>query len=544
VLTTGSISVTFSAEMDTASVESAFTVTGSDSVVGTFTWSENTITFKPDAPWKTHHLYTLTIGTGAKDMLGNPMIAAYTATFRPELNMSDVNGDGIDDFMLGAPGNASKVYLFLGRSAWTDIDLASGTASAAYTVAGGGTGFGVVMRVVGDIDGDGYADMVLTNPELGQTPSGDEGLAAIIYGSSSPASIELSPILPEGTAALYGPIADSYLGVIVTPLGDINGDGLADFAIGGALPPLTPGDERLWIILGSTTRMSGIVPITDFSDAVITAPGLTPGKIFWAEGCDINGDELDDIIISGPLAAGGGTERGQVFVVKGSAAPIDVDLRSIPADQTINGPFDNANIGTHFGCGDINADGYYDLLISAYTFDSLHGEVFYIPGAATPASAINLADGPPSALFAGDAPASGFGAGICSPGDVNGDGFEDIIGGAILKNTYQGYAYLFLGSASPASVDLSTGGTASATYIGKPTSFFGQCLRIGDVTGDGLDDMVINAQNASGAGTGRGQVYIIFGSATPTGLDLNTQNPDVTITGQEDDDHLIIFYGF
>ncbi len=160
--TTSPVSVTFSEAMDQASVEAAFSVTGSPAVEGAFGWTDNTVTFTPNAPWKTHHRYTLTVGIGATNVGGTPMAEAYTATFTPELNMHDVNADGIDDFLLGAPQydhgaltNSGAAYLFLGRSEWTDIPLATQKASATFVVNGDSAYLGFGARVIGDFNGDG-----------------------------------------------------------------------------------------------------------------------------------------------------------------------------------------------------------------------------------------------------------------------------------------------------------------------------------------------------------------------------------------------------
>ncbi|HPM41470.1 MAG TPA: Ig-like domain-containing protein, partial [bacterium] len=99
------ISVTFSTAMDEASVEEAFEITGSGPVEGAFSWTDATVTFTPSALWKTHHPYTLTIGTGAKDAGGSAIAEAYTQTFRTNINMHDVNADGIDDLLVSAPLN-------------------------------------------------------------------------------------------------------------------------------------------------------------------------------------------------------------------------------------------------------------------------------------------------------------------------------------------------------------------------------------------------------------------------------------------------------
>ncbi len=556
--TTANIAVTFSTEMNAASVEAAFTVTGSDPVPGTFTWAGNTVTFAPTTRWRTHHEYTLTIGMGATDALGNPMTAAYTATFRPELNMHDVNGDGIDDFMLGAPGhdydaiqtNAGAAYLFLGKTTWANVDFATQTADATYMIAQKDFGLGLAAKIVGDINGDGYADMVMSGAVA-------PGYILIVYGSTAPANISLVGADVSALSGMAAAAADNVaLGFPVMPVGDVNGDGLADFVLGSQID--STDDSKFWLVLGRTDAFpmppspvvdpSQIPKIDTIANASFSVFKSIPFSGFPVAGCDVNGDELSDLVFGSSEFAGGGTMRGQVLVVAGSTSPVSRDLRTVAADQTITGATDNERFGAAVMCGNINGDRYADIIGTAPYSATTRGRAYVIAGAATFTN-YNLATDAPLATYTGANTTDAIGFGGCVQGDVNNDGFDDAIIGAPLMTVEgspnRGSAYLFLGATTPASVDLGAGQSAQATYVGvippagQPTTL-GYCARAGDVNGDGIDDILVGAPLAHGAGLQRGQVYLIFGSASPMSYNFETQTADATFTGAANEDFLSV----
>ncbi len=546
------ISVTFSTAMDEASVEEAFEITGSGPVEGAFAWTEATVTFTPSALWKTHHPYTLTIGTGAKDAGGSAIAEAYTQSFRTNINMHDVNADGIDDLLAGAPENdesgskSGMAYLFLGRESWANIDLATQTADAQYNIEGGADAmFGYFASIIGDVNGDGYADMAVSAPPL-DLDGTDRGAVIIIYGSDSPTSRTFRQTDTD-VDVLAGAVDDTELGAGVYPAGDVNGDGLADFFVGGRFPP---ADFKFWLVLGKTTAYGFMQPITSVAAATYIVSGNFGPGVQMFDSCDVNGEVLDDFLFGAPSTAGGGIDRGMAYLVVGSENPSDIDLRTDPATATFTGGADNDRLAFNFvpGCDDINADGYDDLLMCAPTAAGTKGACYLVLGSASPAS-LNFGTDSASATFTGDAAAAAMGFGLSTPGDINDDGYPDMIFGAPMKNVggaaNTGEAWLFLGSASPESIDLSAGGAADATYIGQrppvgDATGFGISRPFGDINGDGIADMVFNSIQGPD-GTARGVIQIVFGSATPASVDFDTQEGDAAITGHADGDVLLLY---
>ncbi len=554
IYTTQPLSITFSEAMDQASVEGAFSVAGSGAVSGAITWSGNTLIFTPASRWLTHHTYTITIATAAMSAAGLPIDAQYTQTFTPSLNMHDVNGDGIADFMLGSSQHdysptvldAGQAYLFLGRTTWSDFNLSTTPADATFSMSQGGIFMGADAKVVGDMNGDGYADMAFSSAI-------DEGFVGIVFGSASPTGFTVDPAVPATidnfSALAVGPDNSASLGVTIMPAGDVNNDGLADVIVVGK--DITAQTTKYWLILGRTTAFptpSTFPLITAVADAVYTVPGIS--VVDGAEGmpvaaCDVNGDEYDDMIFGAPLFDA--TNTGKVLVVAGSTTPASVDLGAAAASETLTG----ANAGDKFGasvaCGDVNGDGFGDIMAGAPQFSNATGRI-YLVGGASAFKDHNFSTDTAMALFTGPAATTGFGTIGCIQGDVNKDGFPDMIVSAPLMTVggtaNRGSTWLFLGASAPTGVDLATG-SANATFVGtNEGGAFGYCKAVGDANGDGIDDILLGEPGAGGGGIFRGQVFLIFGAFIPASLDLSTQSANATFTGAADNDLLSLALEF
>jgi hypothetical protein len=551
VFTTDGITVTFSKSMNEESVEDAFLIEGSGAVDGTFSWSEDTVTFTPTSRWKTHHAYTLTISTNAKSSDGNRLREEFTQTFTPELNMYDVNGDRIDDFLAGAPLHtagglyAGIAYLFLGRTDWpSTINLSRDSADATYAPEGN-MEFGLDAKMIGDFNGDGYADMVISAPSAELDGDDFKGFVVVVFGSADPRSIEITAAnLDKLDGIMVGMEARSHLGLPIMPVGDVNGDGLADFVLGGGLPP---NDSRFWLILGRTTPLPDptLYPrVNESSSAAYSVTGDEELAEFPVAGCDVNGDELDDLVFGSPEASAGGTKRGEVLVVAGSDDPETLDLRTAgTADMTIKGANDNDRLGLSVACGDINDDGYGDIIAGAAGYHSTLGRAYVVLGSEEFRD-INFATEAADATITGKRTDSLFSSSICVQGKVNDNKFNTMLIGAMLETAdginHRGVMRAFYGSSDPQSINLARV-DADVTYLGPDdTSLLSYCKPAGDINGDGIEDILIGAPLADGGGMERGKVYIIFGSESLVDINFDTGSPDVLITGSANGDHLAI----
>jgi hypothetical protein len=263
---------------------------------------------------------------------------------------------------------------------------------------------------------------------------------------------------------------------------------------------------------------------------------------------DINGDGIDDLIIGAPSADGPENRRvhcGEVYVVFGPP-PANLDLARTKPDMTIIGADEGDNLGTAVASGDVDGDGFDDLIIGAPSADSLRnerkdaGEVYIIFGSAGPPEEIDLSEEEADATVLGADTGDNLGLSLAS-GDVNGDGLDDLIIGAPAASGPgngrggAGETYVIFGGFSFTSIDLAIT-KADLTIFGDDVGdHLGLALATGDLNADGIGDLIVGASAGDGPGNSRdnaGDVYVIFGGPNPpSSLDLADKDPDVTIFG-------------
>ncbi len=371
-----------------------------------------------------------------------------------------------------------------------------------------------------DIDGDGYADLLVGAPldDAGAAGS-DRGRVYLYAGSPYPDGV--------ADAVWSGTEAGGQFGASVAALGDYNGDGFADFAVGA---PFEAGGGtqrgRVHVFLGGYSFPAA---------ASIVLDGAEDGGGFgWAvaRAGDVDGDGRDDLLVGAPLESGGGTQRGRayLFTHAGGTAPL----------RTYGGLEDRGRFGQALDtAGDFNRDGWFDVAVGAPLDDADgntsnnnqdRGRAFLFLGGP---AADNVAD----LILAGVETDAHFGASVAGPFDLNGDGFDDLAVGAPLDdgdgNTSDngldaGRVFVFFGSGA-------LDGTADLVLAGAAGSRFGAMVaRIGDLNNGGAPDLLVGAPDDDGGGAPgaqRGRAFVFFGG---TFLDAVA---DVVLTGAEDGGH-------
>lgn len=268
--------------------------------------------------------------------------------------------------------------------------------------------------------------------------------------------------------------------------------------------------------------------------ATIEGPGLAAhAGSALAGGCDVNGDGIPDIIIGAP--PGGAIGQGAVYIIFGNATGAPPPFQMTDADVTITGENEGDELGTAIACGDVNHDGFEDIVITAPAVVPA-GFAYVIYGSATLPPTIDL-----TTLTIGQGMRipglvhnTGFGT-AAAIGDVNGDGFADIVVTApsarsSSANTGQGFV-VFGSSTLPATFDLSTLSgsngfsiTATDLYSGTPA---GDSVAIGDLNGDGFGDVAMGSRSAFPNGASdAGSTYVTFGQsgAFPAEVDVASFN--------------------
>jgi len=510
--------------------------------------------------------------TGSKGFTING-VAPYDTSGYGVSAAGDINNDGIDDIVIGAPGftgsnpNATTTpgtsYVVFGSQAGFpanfELSTLNGTNGFALNGVAADDLTGLRVSGAGDVNGDGKDDLIIG--AVGADPNGliDAGSSYILFGSTSgfAPSIDLATLNGINGFTINGIAAGDQLGSSVSGAGDVNGDGFADLSIGAPYADPNGLDKagQSYVVFGSNNGFPTSLNVSDldgnngFTINPIAAGDELGGSVSAAG--DVNGDGFDDVIIGAFGADPNGVENaGQGYVVFGSTVGFAPSLNVSDLDGTngfaIDGIAEGDNLSRVSAAGDVNGDGFDDVIIGAFGAD---------PNGNASAGTSYVVFGSPEAFSASFNPSglngtNGFtingiaesdysGFSVSSAGDFNGDGIDDLIISAPGVETFAGQSYIVFGSKEgfSASINLSSLDGINGSVINRVNlkDFLGNSVSgAGDINGDGVDDLIIGAPYADPNGnTNSGSSYVVFGTV-PT---LGTEGNDI-LNGTFGDDAL------
>lgn len=419
-------------------------------------------------------------------------------------NVGDVNGDTIDDLIIGAPFgdlggfNAGEAYVIFGSNnsfglnvnGQQVIDLATLSPNAGFIIQGEqfSTSIGSFVSGKGDVNGDGIADIIIGAPQGRINSNFVTGGVYIVFGSTGVFGtetngrriIDLTTFTAEEGFSILGSELNSQIGISVSSSGDVNSDGISDIIIGASTAnknALVAG--KAYVVFGSmnilgvntTGRqildLASLSPTEGFAIPGVEFASLTGQSV--STGADINADGFDDILIGAPSADSFGVNSGETYVV-----------------------FGNTN-----NFGDI-VNGQQELDLSALSMN----EGFVIQS---------------------NQSMDTMGASVSSAGDINADGFDDIIIGAPGDVFTEGKVYILFGGTTDFSIEINGRQVFDLTTLPSEKGIIIQGDELfdrlgtfvssaGDINSDGFDDIIVGAPGGDDGGTDAGEAYVIFGA--------------------------------
>ncbi|MEM1329075.1 MAG: integrin alpha [Planctomycetota bacterium] len=459
----------------------------------------------------------------------------------------DVNGDGIDDIIVGASGfrradNAltGAAYVLFGGSGVggagrVDPDLLNGangfavidstsTTSPDFT-----SGIGRAVSAAGDMNGDGIDDLAVAARDF----FSNRDKTIVIFGQQglgASGSVDIATLNGANGFEIRG------VGYAVAPAGDVNGDGIDDLVIGDQLssPNSVEYSGTSYVVFGGAqVGASGSVDAAAFDGTDgVTINGVGPsdfsGRSVSGAG-DVNGDGIDDVLIGTYSGTPAGRDRaGTSYVVFGRSSfgtPGVIELANLNGQDgfVLNGIDAGERSGWSVSAaGDMNGDGIDDFVIGAprgappgvQFYEGQSFVVFGSPGiGASGTFELSALDGSNGFAINGATTSTNMGYSVSHAGDVNGDGIDDIVLGASRAFEYAGESYVVFGEqgiGGSGQFELSAlDGSNGFLLRGTSDDRIGAVVSsAGDVNADGIDDLLLGSRSKS-----RGQAYVVYGRA-------------------------------
>jgi len=372
--------------------------------------------------------------------------------------------------------------------------------------------FGRAIANLGDLDGDGVQDIAVGTPNDDDSGS-NRGAIHIMFmnaDGSVDSTVEINDSTTNGPSLANG---DEF-GMAIANLGDLDGDGVQDIAV-GATRDDGSGTDRGAIHIMFMNADGSVDSTVEINDSTTNGPTLTDSDQFGSSITnlgDLDGDGVQDIAVGARLDDNSGTNRGTIHIIfldADGTPKSTVEINSGTANGPVLSDYNAFGVSVS-NIGDLDGDGIIDIVVGAWNDDTIH--IIFLDADGTPKSTVEInsgtANGP--VISGGDE----FGTSVSNIGDLNGDGITDIAVGAHFDDnggSNRGAIHIiFLDTdgtpKSAVEINDSTTNGPSLTDIDE----FGYAVaNLGDLNGDGIPDIAVGAIFDDNSGADRGAVHII-----------------------------------
>ena len=430
----------------------------------------------------------------------------------------DVNGDGYADVIAGAPrynhgqNDEGAAFLYLGGPDGPATDHAwMGESDQAEAR------FGQAVATAGDVNNDGYSDVIVGAPYYDGAAM-DEGAAYLYYGGPTG--------LVTATVWCVHPTdqENARFGAAVATAGDVNGDGYSDVVItASGYDGGQTNEGAAFVYYGGPTGLAAAPAWSGQGGQGYANYGYSASTAG-----DVNRDGYSDLIVGAPWYDNPGTLNGAGFVYHGSATGLSSTYDWMVTTTDV---ITDSEIGSAVAAaGDVDNDGYSDVILGAFRQTGAGAEQWHAGGASVYRGGAGGLEADPAWSGEGDRWDAKFGISVATAGDVNGDGYADVIVGASNYadgEDHEGAAFVYDGEAG--GIVVTSTWSVQGDQQGAGYGF--DVSAAGDVNGDGYGDVIVGAPTYNEGESDEGAAFVYLGSgeddivARPRQLQSDTYVP-------------------